>query len=123
MQRPNVPGIDVREADRRVRAEPSTILLDVRESDEFAMLRAPGAVLVPLSEFAARFEELPRDHSLLVVCAVGGRSAMATEFLLRQGYSQAVNVEGGMTAWRAAGLATHSGVPAPGEGELPQARS
>ena len=59
---------------------------------------------MPLSTFTTRFEELPDDRPLLVMCAVGGRSARATDFLVANGYPQAVNVAGGITAWNAAGL-------------------
>jgi rhodanese-related sulfurtransferase len=77
-------------------------LLDVREDDEWAEGRAPGAVHVPLMEVPARVGELPADRRIAVVCRVGGRSAQATAFLSAHGFD-AVNVEGGMLAWQAAG--------------------
>ncbi|MFP5342726.1 MAG: rhodanese-like domain-containing protein [Candidatus Limnocylindria bacterium] len=115
-----IPTIDVREADRRLREDTARpILLDVREADEFRAVRAPGAALVPTSVFAARVGELPTDRPLLVVCHLGSRSAAVTGFLLRSGFSDVVNVAGGMDAWQAAGLPVRSGAPAPGEGDLP----
>ena len=61
----------------------------------------PGAQFLPLSGLADRVDELPRDTQFLVICHSGGRSAKATALLTAQGFD-AVNVLGGMTAWRAA---------------------
>ena len=50
-QPPPIPTVDVTEAERRLREDPDRpILLDVRETGEFAEVRAPGAVLVPTSD-------------------------------------------------------------------------
>ena len=120
---PPIPTIEVTEADRRLRERPGApdapILLDVREANEFAAVRAPGAVLVPTSVFTARLAELPPDRPLLVVCHVGGRSAAVTAYLLRTGRTDVVNVAGGMDAWERAGLPVRRGPLEPGEGDLP----
>jgi len=77
--------------------------LDVREPDEWAAGRAPNAVHIPMSELTARLDELPEDEEpLYVICRSGGRSARVAAFLAAQGYP-AVNVDGGMRAWAAAG--------------------
>jgi rhodanese-related sulfurtransferase len=96
----------------------AALLVDVREVGEFAALRAPGAVLVPLSSFAARISDLPRDRQLLMICRSGVRSRNAGSLLVQHGFSDVANVEGGMIAWQQAGLPTRSGPPEPGEGEL-----
>ena len=117
---PPIPTIDVTEAERRQREDSaSPILLDVREANEFEELRAPGAVLMPMSAFAARVGELPSDRPLMVVCHLGGRSAAAAGFLIRSGRTDVVNVGGGMDAWDRAGLPVLHGTPAPGEGDVP----
>lgn len=117
---PAIPTIDATEAERRLREDPAgPILLDVREANEFEEVRAPGAVLMPMSTFAARASELPADRPLMVVCHLGGRSAAAAGFLIRSGRTDVVNVGGGMDAWERAGLPVRHGTPAPGEGDLP----
>ena len=117
---PAIPTIDVGEAERRLREDPARpILLDVREANEFAELRAPGAVLVPTSTFMTRLDELPPDRPLLVVCHVGGRSAAVAGYLIRAGRTDVVNVAGGMDAWERAGLPVRRGAVEPGEGDLP----
>jgi rhodanese-related sulfurtransferase len=65
-----------------------------------------------------RFEDLPRDRPLHVVCNSGSRSAAVTAWLLRDGWSDVHNVAGGMTAWPRAGLEVRRGPLVPGEGDL-----
>ncbi len=73
-------------------------LVDVREADEFATGHVPGAVNLPLSEFAGRYTELAADKSYHIICQMGGRSAQACAFLDAQGYD-VTNVDGGTAAW------------------------
>lgn len=119
------PGIDVREAERRMREEATAphppLVVDVRELNELPGGRIEGATILPLSQFTLRFRELPADRPLLVVCQSGYRSGMAVGFLAANGYPDAWNVSGGMVAWQAAGLPTRRGPLAPGEGEIPPA--
>ena len=77
-------------------------LLDVREQNEWVEGHAPGATLIPLSELSERTAEVPQGRPVLVVCHSGMRSARATEALRGVGVD-AVNVAGGMLAWRDAG--------------------
>lgn len=77
-------------------------ILDVREDDEWQAGHAPDAVHIPLAELTSRLDELPADGELYVVCRMGGRSARATAYLNANGW-EAVNVDGGMISWDAAG--------------------
>lgn len=124
-----IPTVDVQEAAARTgratggggagdAAPAEPLIVDVREPDEFATLRLDGVVLLPMSVFADRHEELPKDRPLLMMCAGGGRSAAATTFLLRNGWSDVANVAGGIIAWERAGLPVRRGPVAPGEGDL-----
>jgi rhodanese-related sulfurtransferase len=115
-----VPTVDASEAARLVREDPSgPILLDVRETNEFLEVRAPGAVLVPTSIFMNRVEDLPSDRPILVICHTGARSAAVTAYLIRAGRGDVSNVAGGMVAWERAGLPIRHGPLDPGEGDLP----
>lgn len=96
----------------------AALIVDVRELREFESLRAPGAALLPLSEFVARYPELPQDRQLLMLCRSGARSWRAATFLVQQGFAGVANVEGGMIAWTNAGLPVRSGPLEAGEGEL-----
>jgi rhodanese-related sulfurtransferase len=82
------------------------IFVDVREKPEIEQLAydVPNLVAIPLSEFANRFNELPRDRDLIMVCKAGGRSLQATHFLLGQGFDRVVNMEGGIMDWAGNGF-------------------
>lgn len=80
-------------------------LIDVREPDEYAAVRADGAVNIPLSEFVARTDEINPDQDIYLICKSGGRSAQAGEFLEQaRGWDNVINVAGGTTAWVEQGL-------------------
>jgi rhodanese-related sulfurtransferase len=78
-----------------------TVLLDVREADEWAAGHAPGATHLPLGEL--HVDRLPPGATVLCICRSGGRSGRAASALRSAGI-EAVNVAGGMAAWAAAGL-------------------
>lgn len=119
--RPFVPAITPQEAHARL-SDPAgmPLLVDVRNPDEFAQARIPGAVLLPLPFFANRVAELPADREILLVCRSGERSATATAYLLQRGFERVANVSGGILAWYQAGLPVVTGRLEPGEGELPR---
>ncbi|MEU4681658.1 rhodanese-like domain-containing protein [Streptomyces xinghaiensis] len=81
-------------------------LLDVREDDEWAAGHAEGALHIPMGLIPARIGEVTEAAAeadrVYVVCRVGGRSARVTQYLLAHGVD-AVNVDGGMLEWEAAG--------------------
>jgi len=76
-------------------------ILDVREPVEWAHGHIDGAMHIPMMELPDRLDEIP-DGQLLVVCKVGSRSAQVTSYLLQHG-RDAVNLDGGMLDWEAAG--------------------
>lgn len=75
------------------------LLLDVREVEEFAVGRIPGAINIPLSELEARLAEVEKDKPIVLVCRTGGRSAMAAQFMAFHGYKDLFNVNGGTLGW------------------------
>ena len=80
-------------------------LIDVREPDEYAAVRAEGAVNIPLSEFVARTDEINPDQDIYLICKSGGRSAQASEYLEQaRGWDNVINVAGGTTTWVEKGL-------------------
>ena len=79
------------------------VLVDVREPDEWAAGHAPSARHIPLGQLGARAAEIPKDADVYVICRSGVRSARAVQALAGAGW-HALNVDGGMRAWDAAGL-------------------
>jgi rhodanese-related sulfurtransferase len=84
-------------------ARPELFVLDVREDDEWGAGHIPGAHHIPLGQLCERSSELPAEKPLVAVCRSGARSAKATEHLRGLGFD-VENLEGGTTAWAAAGL-------------------
>ncbi len=103
---PTVPEVDV-DGLQKMLAEGAR-LLDVREPDEVDEVRVPGGLRIPLQSLPERLDEISSPGSLYVICAVGGRSQAAAEFLRENGID-AVNVTGGTNAWVAADFPTESG--------------
>lgn len=79
------------------------LLIDVREESEWNEVRIPGAMLIPLSQFVARQEEIPAGRALIMQCRSGGRSGQAALALRTAGRSNVANLAGGITDWEAAG--------------------
>lgn len=82
-------------------------LVDVREPDEWEEARVPGVLHIPLAQIPERAGELP-DGTLHIICAAGGRSMQACEYLSAQG-RDTVNIAGGTMGWIASGRSVESG--------------
>jgi len=79
-------------------------VVDVREPSEYSGTRGhiPGALNYPWNSgvLQIRYEELPMDTPILAVCASGGRSNQAANFLDSHGFSMVYDMLGGMSAWK-----------------------
>ena len=77
------------------------LLVDVREPNEYEINKIPGAVLIPKGEFlnGNAFSELPSDKQVVLHCKAGTRSAEVLAVLKGAGFSDAVHVGGGVSAW------------------------
>lgn len=85
-------------------------VIDVRSAAEFAHDgRIAAARLLPLPVLSERMSELPHDVPIVCVCRSGQRSGLAVEMLARHGFTNALNLTGGMQAWARAGLPTQRG--------------
>ncbi|MDB5078071.1 MAG: Beta-lactamase protein, partial [Chloroflexi bacterium] len=80
-----------------------TVVLDVREPQEYAHGHIPGAVSLPQAELASRLAEVPADRPVFVVCQAGSRSRRAAQFLQQVGFTDISSVAGGTGAWRELG--------------------
>ena len=80
-------------------------IVDVREPEEWAEGVLPGALRLPLARLAALAPLcVERERPVLLYCRSGNRSQEAAQTLARLGHPQVWHLEGGLTAWRAAGL-------------------
>jgi rhodanese-related sulfurtransferase len=89
------------------------VLIDIRESDEHAREHIVGARLAPLSAIDAH--DFDRDHDKIAVfhCRSGMRTEANAAKLLARGFREAYCLEGGIEAWKRAGLPIHTNRKAP----------
>lgn len=103
-----IPSITPAEVQARIARGETVDLIDVRTAMEWNGGHAVGARHVPLGRLDPAAVVSQRvgkpDEPIYVICASGGRSASACEAFHRAGYTQAVNVAGGTSAWSRAGL-------------------
>ncbi|MCL6445886.1 MAG: rhodanese-like domain-containing protein [Alicyclobacillus sp.] len=92
----NIHPLDVYE---RLKRGDELQIIDVREPEEVATGKIPGAKHIPLGQIPNRLNEIDPNTDTVVVCRSGGRSARACEFLMLAGFSRVKNMLGGMNAW------------------------
>jgi glyoxylase-like metal-dependent hydrolase (beta-lactamase superfamily II)/rhodanese-related sulfurtransferase len=81
-------------------------LVDVRTTREWDEAHIDGALNLPLSQLSERLGELPADRLLILHCASGYRSSIATSLLQRERLPRVANLVGGLGAWTSAQLPT-----------------
>jgi rhodanese-related sulfurtransferase len=92
-----------------LQSAPSTQLLDVRTAAEHAQVHVPGVHLIPLDRLDASRLELSKGKPVYILCQSGGRAKQAGAKLEQAGFENCCVVEGGTSAWAAAGLPVNHG--------------
>jgi sulfur-carrier protein adenylyltransferase/sulfurtransferase len=102
----NIREMDTAAAERAI-ASPGTVVLDVREADEYEQGALPGSLHIPRGFLESQVEGRVTDHSapVVVYCAGGTRSAFAAETLGQLGYTNVVSMAGGFNKWKDEGRA------------------
>ncbi len=80
------------------------LLIDVRSPQELREGSIEGSTLLPFWNIMKGEFDLPKDRPILLICAVGGRSYAAGQILAQKGYKEIYNLQGGIDAWKRAGL-------------------
>jgi glyoxylase-like metal-dependent hydrolase (beta-lactamase superfamily II)/rhodanese-related sulfurtransferase len=94
----------------RLEGGDDTVVLDVRDADEYEAGHIPGSVHIPYGKLADRFAELPRDRAIATICSGGKRSGLAASILQREGFDRVVHVaHGGVGTWRDRGHPVEEG--------------
>lgn len=83
----------------KLEANENMMVLDVRETAEYAFNHIPNAISIPLGELEARMNELNQDQTIYIVCRTGNRSDLAAQKLAENGFSNVLNVIPGMSQW------------------------
>lgn len=99
------PSISPAELQARRESGTAPVVVDVRTAAEFESGHIPGAVNIPFDEVASRIREVDAPHGVAMYCMVGPRARKGESALLEAGYEKDVlHIEGGLAAWKAAGL-------------------
>ena len=75
------------------------VLLDVREPWEYEQCHIASSTLIPMGQIPARLDELDPDQTIILICHHGRRSQQVGYYLAQQGYSDLINLDGGVDAW------------------------
>lgn len=80
-------------------ADCKPLLLDVREPWEFDRARIEGSTLVPMRQVGEHMHTLNNNDEIVVICHHGIRSRVVCRFLESEGFSNVINLSGGVDAW------------------------
>ena len=93
--------VSVKESVVLINRQP-TILVDVRNANEFTLGRIDNSLNIPLDQLAENIDKLKKNpnKTLVVYCQKGFRSSQAVKILNKLGIESAVSIEGGLDAWK-----------------------
>ena len=83
-----------------------SLFVDVRETNEVQSLAyaVKNIKQIPLSQLTSRYNEIPQNKDLIMVCRSGRRSMKAAQFLSGLGYNSIKNLDGGIMKWSSKGF-------------------
>ncbi len=98
----NIREVDTASAESILEAAPDTVVLDVREADEYQQGALAGAIHIPRGFLESQIESRLPNHAapVVVYCAGGTRSAFAAKSLADLGYTDVVSMAGGFNKWK-----------------------
>ena len=100
-----VPEVAPADLQSRLSGGEQIVVIDVREPEEFARGKIPGAHTIPRGVLEMQVDgRLPREVAVVLYCGAGGRSALAAKSLVDMGYDKVENLRGGWSAWTNSGL-------------------
>ena len=103
-----ITEISPTDAATKAKSSSDTVIIDVRDKDEFDESHIPDALQISRGtiEFEVEDKFPDRNTTIICHCGGGGRSALAAESLQKMGYKNVRSMAGGFKAWKAAGLPT-----------------
>jgi rhodanese-related sulfurtransferase len=103
------PSITPVELNARRASATVPVVIDVRTPAEFETGHIPGALNIPFDQVAKRISEIDAPHGVALYCMLGPRARKGEAALLDSGYTSVLHLEGGLSAWQAAGLPVEGG--------------
>lgn len=102
-----ISQVTAHELNNMLKTDKSIVVVDVRTPREFESDgHIAGSLLLPLQALHQRIDELPKDKTVVCVCRSGSRSQSACGMLSQQGFSDVINLRGGMIGWKMSKLPT-----------------
>lgn len=92
-------SITATELKTRLDADDKPVLLDVREDWEYDICSLENSIHISMSNVNQMLEQLSKEHDIVVLCHHGMRSYQVGAFLEQNGFSNIINLEGGIDAW------------------------
>ena len=90
----------------RLMNQGSTLILDIRETADYASGHLPRARHIPLAQLSKRVDEIGKfkDKPVIVTCRTGAKAGAATRVLRQAGFNNVFELRGGINAWQQASL-------------------
>ena len=110
---PRFKTVSAAEAAELMRTRENLQIIDVRTPQERKQFRIADSKLVPVGDVLRGVFEADPEQPLMLICAVGGRSYVASKVMSARGYREVYNLDGGIESWRRAGFPLESGPEGP----------
>nr|WP_096435779.1 rhodanese-like domain-containing protein [Alteribacter populi] len=95
-----IKQVDVNELKELLKSNPEdTIVIDVREPEEYEAGHIPGVPLLPMHSIPPLLEGFEKDKEYVFICRSGNRSQNVALFMKDNGYDRVTNYDGGMLKW------------------------
>jgi rhodanese-related sulfurtransferase len=99
-----IKEINSTELNQRLDSDSDIFLLDIRSANELAQGVLPQSQHVPMHLLPLRMNDFPKDKDVVLYCHSGARSAHACMYLMQQGFTNVINLHGGILDWARNGL-------------------
>ncbi|MEJ2134978.1 MAG: rhodanese-like domain-containing protein [Desulfofustis sp.] len=106
---PRFQTVSAAEAAELMKRRENLQIIDVRTPQERKQFRIADSKLVPVGDVLRGVFEADPEQPLMLICAVGGRSYVASKVMFARGYREIYNLDGGIESWRRAGFPLESG--------------
>jgi len=94
-----IKNVSPSEANKMIAEDSEAVLVDVREKWEYDIANIKNSVLIPLSRLKDGTQNLSKEGTKIVMCHHGSRSLLAAAYMVQQGFSNVLNLQGGIDAW------------------------
>jgi rhodanese-related sulfurtransferase len=101
LETPRLDMITQAELTQMINEEKDLLLIDVRTEGEYTQGHLPGAIVIPYDEFDLRYKEILeyQDREVVLYCHTGGMGDFAGKVLLKKGFTNVKNLDGGIYGW------------------------